>query len=70
MAMGKVKWFNDSKGFGFIERGEGSEDVFVHYTSIALEREGRRTLIEGQVVEFDIYEGPKGPLARNVQPVT
>ena len=66
MAMGKVKWFNDSKGFGFIERGEGTEDVFVHYTSIAHERDGRKTLAEGQVVEFDIYEGPKGPLARNV----
>lgn len=64
MALGKVKWFNDSKGFGFIEREVG-EEFFVHYTSI--EGEGYKTLGEGQEVEFDIYEGPKGPQAQNVK---
>jgi len=63
MALGKVKWFNDSKGFGFIERNDG-EEVFVHYT--AIRGEGHKTLLEGQKVEFDIYEGPKGPQALNV----
>jgi len=63
MAIGKVKWFNDSKGFGMIERGDGDE-VFVHYTSIA--QEGHKTLNQGQEVEFDLYLGPKGPLAKNV----
>lgn len=63
MATGRVKWFNDSKGFGFIERETGDE-IFVHYTAIATE--GYRTLAEGQDVEFDVYEGPKGPQARNV----
>jgi CspA family cold shock protein len=63
MATGKVKWFNDSKGFGFIERNDGS-DVFVHYT--AIHTDGYKSLTEGQEVEFDIYEGPKGPQAQNV----
>jgi cold shock protein len=63
MAVGKVKWFNDSKGFGFIERKDGL-DIFVHYTSIR--SDGYKTLAEGQEVEFDVYEGPKGPQARNV----
>jgi CspA family cold shock protein len=63
MASGRVKWFNDSKGFGFIERSEG-ELVFVHYS--AIRADGRRTLAEGQEVEFDIYEGQKGPEAQNV----
>lgn len=69
MAVGKVKWFNDSKGFGFIERNDGT-DVFVHYT--AIRNDGYKTLAEGQEVEFDIYEGPKGPQAQNVTryPVT
>lgn len=63
MAAGKVKWFNDSKGFGFIERAEG-DDIFVHFT--AIQNEGYKTLMEGQEVEFDIYDGPKGPQAQNV----
>lgn len=64
MAFGRVKWFNDSKGFGFIERRDGGE-IFVHYT--AIRQDGHRTLNEGQEVEFDIYEGQKGPEAQNVK---
>ena len=63
MAQGKVKWFNDAKGFGFIET-EGSEDVFVHFTAIA--GDGYRTLNEGAKVEFDIVDDQKGPRAENV----
>ena len=63
MAVGKVKWFNDAKGFGFIQREEGP-DVFVHYTAIKIE--GYKSLAEGQDVEFDLYEGDKGPQAQNV----
>ncbi len=63
MALGKVKWFNDSKGFGFIERNDGG-DIFVHYS--AIRADGHKTLNEGQEVEFDIYEGQKGPEAQNV----
>ena len=63
MAAGKVKWFNDAKGFGFIETIDGV-DVFVHYT--AIRTDGYKTLAEGQEVEFDIYEGQKGPQAQNV----
>lgn len=61
--VGKVKWFNEKKGFGFIEREEG-DDVFVHFSAIS--EEGFKTLAEGQQVEFDIVEGPKGPQAANV----
>ena len=60
---GTVKWFNSSKGFGFIAR-ESGDDVFVHYSSIR--GEGYRSLEEGQAVEFDIVEGPKGPQAQDV----
>jgi len=60
---GVVKWFNDAKGFGFIQR-ESGEDVFVHFASIA--GEGFRTLTEGDRVEFDVVEGPKGQQAANV----
>lgn len=63
MATGKVKWFNDAKGYGFIERADG-DDVFVHYSAIV--GEGYRSLAEGSVVEFDIEEDPKGPRASNV----
>jgi len=61
---GKVKWFNATKGFGFIERDDGS-DIFVHYTAIVAE--GFRTLTEGQEVSFDVVEGEKGLQASNVQ---
>lgn len=61
--LGTVKWFNNSKGFGFIGR-ENGPDVFVHYSAIA--GDGYRTLQEGDVVEFEIVQGPKGPQAGNV----
>ena len=62
---GTVKWFNNAKGFGFITREEGDDDVFVHSRSI--EGDGYRTLNEGQSVEFKLVEGPKGLQAENVQ---
>lgn len=65
MPNGKVKWFNDKKGFGFIEPEGGGEDIFVHHTSIM--SEGFRTLMEGQTVEYEIVRGPKGYQALNVQ---
>ena len=64
MATGTVKWFNDAKGFGFITR-EGGPDLFVHHSAIVAE--GFRSLAEGQQVEFDITEGPKGLQAQNVR---
>ena len=64
MATGKVKWFNDAKGYGFIEREDGEDDVFVHYSSIS--GEGYRSLTEGSVVEFEIESDAKGPRASNV----
>ncbi len=63
---GRVKWFDEKKGFGFIERDDGN-DVFVHYRSI--EGSGFKTLAEGQQVEFNVEESPKGPQAANVKPV-
>lgn len=65
MATGTVKWFNESKGFGFITPDDGSKDVFAHFSAIAAE--GFRTLAEGQKVTFDVEDGPKGPQASNIQ---
>ncbi len=65
MATGTVKWFNEAKGFGFISPSEGSTDVFVHYSSI--QTDGFRTLDEGQSVNFNVEDGPKGPQATDVQ---
>ncbi|MHB1001563.1 MAG: cold-shock protein [Armatimonadota bacterium] len=64
MPTGKVKWFSEAKGYGFIATDEG-KDVFVHYS--AIQGTGRRNLYEGQDVEFDITDGPKGPQAAEVQ---
>ena len=64
MATGTVKWFNDSKGFGFITPDDGSTDVFAHFSAIA--SEGFRSLAEGQQVTYDVEDGPKGPQAANV----
>jgi CspA family cold shock protein len=63
---GKVKWFNDAKGYGFIERPDG-DDVFVHYS--AIQGTGFRSLSEGQEVEFEVVDGPKGKQAANVTKV-
>jgi CspA family cold shock protein len=67
MTTGTVKWFNDSKGFGFITPSDGSKDVFVHHSAIT--GSGFKTLAEGQKVEFDVTAGPKGPQAENVKTV-
>jgi CspA family cold shock protein len=61
---GKVKWFNESKGFGFITRDDGQKDCFVHYS--AIQGNGFKTLREGDRVEFDVVQGQKGPAAENV----
>ncbi len=66
MATGTVKWFNESKGYGFITQDNGGKDVFVHFS--AVQGSGFRTLSEGQKVRFDIEQGAKGPQARNVVP--
>jgi CspA family cold shock protein len=66
MATGTVKWFNDDKGFGFITQDDGGPDVFVHFSAITGAK-GRRTLAEGQKVNYETTEGPKGLQAANVQ---
>jgi len=65
MATGTVKWFNDSKGFGFITPDDGSKDVFAHFSAIA--SEGFKSLAEGQQVTYDLEDGPKGPQAINIR---
>jgi cold shock protein len=64
MSEGKVKWFNESKGFGFIEKNDGG-DIFVHFS--AIQSTGFKTLTEGQSVSFDVVQGNKGPAAENVK---
>ena len=67
MTTGTVKWFNESKGFGFITPEDGSKDVFVHFSEI--QAEGFKVLTEGQSVTFNVEDGPKGPQATRVSPV-
>jgi CspA family cold shock protein len=65
MATGTVKWFNDSKGFGFITPDDGSEDLFAHFSAITMQ--GFKTLKEGEKVSFEVVQGPKGKQASNIQ---
>ena len=67
MATGKVKWFNDGKGFGFITPDDGGKDLFAHHTNIQMS--GYKSLKENQQVQFDVVDGPKGPAASNIKPV-
>lgn len=66
MVTGTVKWFNESKGFGFIAPSDGTDDVFVHFS--AIQGDGFKTLMEGQTVEFEVEQGPKGLQAARVNP--
>ena len=66
MATGTVKWFNDAKGFGFIEPEEGGDDVFAHFSAVQME--GFRTLRQGSRVTYDLVQGPKGCAAQNIRP--
>ena len=68
MAFGVVKWFNDAKGFGFIQPDGGGEDVFAHFSAVQME--GFRTLRQGSRVTYEVVQGPKGHLAQNIQPVS
>jgi cold shock protein len=65
MALGKIKWFSDAKGYGFIDTGEG-KDLFVHFSEI--QQDGYKSLREGQEVEYEVGQGPKGPQAEKVVP--
>ena len=65
---GKVKWFSDRRGYGFITPDDGGEDLFVHFSNIEMEGEGFRSLQEGQEVEYEAAQGKKGPEATNVRP--
>lgn len=67
MAVGTVKWFNDAKGFGFIEPEAGGGDVFAHFSAVQMD--GFRTLKQGSLVSYDLVQGPKGHLAQNIRPV-
>jgi CspA family cold shock protein len=67
MALGTVKWFNDAKGFGFIEPEGGGPDVFAHFSAVQME--GFRTLKQGSQVHYELVQGPKGNLAQNIRPL-
>ena len=68
MAFGVVKWFNDAKGFGFIQPDGGGADIFAHFSAVQMD--GFRTLKQGSRVAFEVVQGPKGHLAQNIRPVT
>ena len=67
MALGTVKWFNDAKGFGFIQPAQGGADVFAHFSAIQMT--GFRTLRQGEQVDYELVQGPKGQLAQNIRPL-